>query len=144
MGMIAPQDAAMLIAESREHPTHVGVLQLFSPPLGAGEDFVSQEHQRLLKFDQMGALFRKRPQDPVSSVGQMWWTEDDDVDMEYHVRLTALPRPRKVRQLLEMTSNCTAACSTGTARSGSATSSRSSRTAGSRCTSRSTTRSSTG
>lgn len=104
MGIIAPQDAGFMIAESREHPMHVAGLQLYQLPPDAGSNYVSHFYQELLKFDTLRPLFRKRPQDPVSSIGQLWWTEDDEVDLEYHVRLTALPTPRKVRQLLELTS----------------------------------------
>jgi diacylglycerol O-acyltransferase len=40
----------------------------------------------------------------VGTVGQLFWTEDDDVDLEYHVRLSSLPTPHRVRELLELTS----------------------------------------
>lgn len=32
------------------------------------------------------------------------WTSDNDVDLGYHVRRSALPRPGRVRELLELTS----------------------------------------
>ena len=32
-------DSMFLLAESREHPMHVGGLQLFTPPKDAGPDF---------------------------------------------------------------------------------------------------------
>ncbi len=34
----------------------------------------------------------------------MAWTFDDDVDLDYHVRRSALPTPGRVRELLELTS----------------------------------------
>ena len=40
MGMIAPLDSAFLILEAREHPMHVGGLQLFRLPPGADDDDV--------------------------------------------------------------------------------------------------------
>lgn len=98
MGLIPPQDASFLISESREHPMHVAGLHLFELPPDAGPDYLSDLYQDLLKHDDLRPLFRKRPAGPVSSVGQLWWTEDDDVDLEYHVRLTALPKPGTVRQ----------------------------------------------
>lgn len=36
MELMSPIDALFLSAESREHPLHVGALQLFEPPAGAG------------------------------------------------------------------------------------------------------------
>lgn len=97
-------DAGFLIGESREHPMHVGGLQLYRLPEGAGPDHVSELYRDLLRFDNPRPLMRRRPKDPVSTVGQLFWTEDESVDLEYHVRLSALPRPGRVRELLELTS----------------------------------------
>lgn len=47
-------------------------------------------------------LFAKRPVRSVSSAGQWSWEVDDQVDLEYHVRLSALPRPGRPRELLEL------------------------------------------
>jgi WS/DGAT/MGAT family acyltransferase len=104
MAMIAPQDAAFLMFESREHPMHVGALQVFEMPHGAKRDFVGQLYEESLKFTELRPLLRKRPRTPVSSVGQLWWETDDDVDLEYHVRLSALPAPGRVRELLALVS----------------------------------------
>jgi diacylglycerol O-acyltransferase / wax synthase len=82
---------------------HVGGLQLFRLPDGAGPDHVSELYRDLLRFDDPRPLMRRRPVDRVGALGQLFWTEDA-VDMEYHVRLTALPRPGRVRELLELTS----------------------------------------
>ena len=97
-------DSMFLLAESREHPMHVGGLQLYQPPQGAGPDFVGDLYHRLLATDEVRPLFRRRPRGPVSSLGQWAWANDDDLDLEYHVRLSALPRPGRVRELLELTS----------------------------------------
>lgn len=104
MPLIAPPDAAFLLAESREHPMHVASLLLFEKPAGAGPDYVNDLYHRLLKFDDLRPLFRRRPASPVNSVGHLWWAQDDDVDLEYHVRLSSLPAPGRVRELLELVS----------------------------------------
>jgi diacylglycerol O-acyltransferase len=65
MAMIAPRDAAYLIAESREHPTHMGALQVYKKPHGAKRDFVRQLYEESLKFTELRPLFRKRPRTPV-------------------------------------------------------------------------------
>ena len=44
MKLIAPADSMFLLGESREHPMHVGSLQLFQPPDGADEDFVTETY----------------------------------------------------------------------------------------------------
>jgi hypothetical protein len=58
----------------------------------------------LLTFDEVAPMFARRPRDPVSSVGNLWWMTEKDIDIEYHVRLSALPRPGRVRELLELVS----------------------------------------
>ncbi|ALG15598.1 WS/DGAT/MGAT family O-acyltransferase [Kibdelosporangium phytohabitans] len=105
MPLMPVQDSMFLLAESREHPMHVGGLQLYSLPDDAGPDYLSQIYHSLVADEQsVQPLFRRRPRRPVSSLGQWSWTSDDQLDMEYHVRLTALPRPGRVRELLELTS----------------------------------------
>lgn len=49
MELMSPIDALFLSAESREHPLHVGALQLFEPPAGAGRGFVRETYQAMLQ-----------------------------------------------------------------------------------------------
>jgi diacylglycerol O-acyltransferase len=104
MAIMPVTDSMFLLAESREHPMHVGGLQLFELPDGAGPDYVSELHREMVRAADGRPLFRRRPMNPVSSLGQVAWAYDDDLDLEYHVRLSALPRPGRVRELLELTS----------------------------------------
>ncbi len=104
MAMMPVTDSMFLLAESREHPMHVGGLQLFELPDGAGPDYVSEFHRQLLSLVDVRPLFRRRPRGPVGSVGQFAWSNDDQLDLEYHVRLSGLPQPGRVRELLELTS----------------------------------------
>lgn len=104
MPIMPVTDSMFLLAESREHPMHVGGLQLFELPDGAGPDYVNDFHRQLLSLVDVRELFRRRPRGPVGSVGQFAWTNDDQLDLEYHVRLSGLPRPGRVRELLELTS----------------------------------------
>ena len=104
MGMIAPMDAAFLIQEAREHPMHVAGLQLFHQPARTNRDYVGELYRDLLTFDEVAPMFSRRPREPVSSLGNLWWVTDKHIDLEYHVRLSALPRPGRVRELLELVS----------------------------------------
>ncbi|CAM3852560.1 wax ester/triacylglycerol synthase family O-acyltransferase [Kibdelosporangium persicum] len=98
-------DSMFLLAESREHPMHVGGLQLYTLPDDAGPDYLNRIYHSLVGDEEnVQPLFRRRPRKPVSSLGQWSWATDHQLDMEYHVRLTALPRPGRVRELLELTS----------------------------------------
>jgi diacylglycerol O-acyltransferase len=99
-----PTAAAFLIAENRRMPMHLGGLQLFNKPDGAGPDFVHDLYAELRGSDDVAPLFRKHPVRSVRTGGQYVWREDDDFDIEYHVRHSALPKPGRVRELLELCS----------------------------------------
>ena len=93
-----------LLGESREHPMHVGGLQLFTPPEGAGPEFLSELYRDMLSHNEFSPTFRKRPATVLGGIAPLAWTYDDDVDIEYHLRRSALPTPGRVRELLELTS----------------------------------------
>jgi diacylglycerol O-acyltransferase / wax synthase len=104
MGVMSFRDSMFLLAESRERPTHVGSLLLFDRPEGAGPDFLGDLHKRLTATNQVAPTFARRAVRTVGTLGQWAWEEDPDLDIEYHVRLSALPRPGRVRELLELVS----------------------------------------
>ena len=104
MAFIPPNDSMFLLAESREHPMHVGGLQLLVPPEDAGPEFVRDMIDTFRSEEGVSALFRKRPADPVGSLGQTWWTVDEAIDFDYHVRHSAVPGPGRIRELLQLTS----------------------------------------
>ncbi|WP_373696328.1 WS/DGAT/MGAT family O-acyltransferase [Actinomycetospora flava] len=105
MATMSFRDAMFLLAESRERPTHVGSLMLFDRPEGSGPDFLADLHRTLVSGDvEVAPLFRRRATRGLSTLGQWAWVNDDDIDIEYHVRLSALPRPGRIRELLELVS----------------------------------------
>jgi WS/DGAT/MGAT family acyltransferase len=104
MALMAVQDAAFLLPENREQPMHVGSLQLFDPPEGAGKDFMGELYQSMLQVDDIAPLFRRRAYRSLSTLGQWAWADDQDIDLEHHVRHSALPRPGRIRELLALTS----------------------------------------
>lgn len=99
-----PTDAIFLLGESREHPMHVGGLQLFEPPAGAGRGFVGEFYRELVAQQDFQPTFRKHPAKFVGGIANLGWSYDGDIDVDYHVRRSALPSPRRVRELLELTS----------------------------------------
>lgn len=104
MELIKPTDAIFLLGESREHPMHVGGLQLFEPPPGAGRGFVPDLYKSLTAQRDFQPTFRKHPASFVGGIANLSWSYDDDIDIDYHVRRSALPSPKRVRELLELTS----------------------------------------
>jgi WS/DGAT/MGAT family acyltransferase len=106
MELITPTDSIFLLTETREHPMHVGGLQLFEPPEGAGPEFPRQVYEALVANKNVQPTFRKRPGQVLGGIANLAWTYDDedDIDIDYHVRRSALPSPGRVRDLLELTS----------------------------------------
>jgi diacylglycerol O-acyltransferase len=82
----------------------VGGLQLFSKPEGAGRNFVRDLYTQLRESEDIAPLFLKHPHRSIKTAGQWVWVEDEDFDIEYHVRHSALPKPGRVRELLELCS----------------------------------------
>jgi diacylglycerol O-acyltransferase / wax synthase len=104
MKLISPTDSMFLIGESREHPMHVAGLQLFEPPEGAGPDFIRDMYETIVKNDEFQPTFRKHPGRLLGGISNVSWAFDDDVDIDYHLRRSGLPRPGRVRELLELVS----------------------------------------
>ena len=104
MGLISPMDAVFLIQEAREHPMHVAGLQLYKRPPRARADYLATAYQKLLEHRDVSPMFVRRPRQPVSSVGNLFWSDDTNIDLEFHVRRSALPEPGRVRELLELVS----------------------------------------
>ncbi|MCV7396544.1 WS/DGAT/MGAT family O-acyltransferase [Mycobacterium paraseoulense] len=104
MDLMMPTDAIFLLGESREHPMHVGGLQLFELPSGADRDFVRNLYDRLIAQRDFQPTFRKHPATFVGGIANLGWSYDNDVDIDYHVRRSAVPSPGRIRELLELTS----------------------------------------
>jgi diacylglycerol O-acyltransferase len=104
MELMMPTDAVFLLGESREHPMHVGGLQLYEPPPDAGPGFVRDFYDQLVAQREFQPTFLKRPATFLGGIGSLGWSYDKDLDIDYHVRRSALPSPGRVRDLLELTS----------------------------------------
>ena len=89
MELMSPLDSVFLMTESREHPMHVGGLQLFQPPEGAGPDYVREAHDALVANRDFQPTFRKHPAWTFGAIPSVAWTYDDpdDVDVDYAVRM---------------------------------------------------------
>ncbi|HEX4558746.1 MAG TPA: wax ester/triacylglycerol synthase family O-acyltransferase [Mycobacterium sp.] len=89
---MSPADALFLVAETHKRPMHVGALALLSRPDGAGPNFVRDTFAAALDRDQAAPLWRRRPRRSLSSLGQWYWHTDSEIDLDYHVQISALPR----------------------------------------------------
>jgi diacylglycerol O-acyltransferase len=101
---IDPTAVGFLFAENRNMPMHVGGLQLFKKPEGAGRNYVRAMYEQMRDVDEIAPLFLKRPYRSAKTAGQWVWRPDEQFDIEHHVRHSALPKPGRVRELLELCS----------------------------------------
>lgn len=93
--------AAFLLSETRNQPMHVGGLQLFKKPPDAGRSFAREMYRMLRPEDGVTPLFSKRPRRART---RLFWEDDDQFDIDHHVRHSALPKPGRIRELLELCS----------------------------------------
>lgn len=97
-------DAVFLLSEGREHPMHVGGLHLFRPPPDASDDLVGDFYRAAIASNDVMRRLRRRPVRAIPGIGPWRWEEDSDLDLEYHVRHSALPHPGRIRELLALVS----------------------------------------
>ena len=94
-------DSLFLIGESRQTPMHVGGMLLFEPPADAGPGWMAQQFRDSLHHTDVDPRLARRPY-RKAGVGPWEWEADDSVDLEYHVRHSALPHPGRIRELLTL------------------------------------------
>ena len=78
MKLMSPMDSMFLIGETREHPMHVGGLQVFTPPDGAGPEFISETYEAMLACGDIQPAFRKHPAKTLGGFTNMAWEFDVD------------------------------------------------------------------
>ncbi|MCB1687179.1 MAG: wax ester/triacylglycerol synthase family O-acyltransferase [Halioglobus sp.] len=106
MRRIELADAAFLMAEKRETPMHVGGVGLYTLPKGVS----AQEFVSALSLDDLGPDdFREPFGEYVTTgragpLGPMYWEKDKTIDIDYHVRHSALPSPGRYRELFALVS----------------------------------------
>lgn len=93
-----PLDASWLLVESRETPMHVGGLILFGMPEDAPIDFLQQLMMEFRSCD-IASPWNHRLRKPGLHGLMPVWEEERAIDLEHHVRLSALPKPGGEREL---------------------------------------------
>lgn len=94
-------DDTFLRLESRNQPLHIGMLMLFEPPANAPEDFAARIVRKFRQSETATGIFN---QTLVEKRGAHYWEQNDDFDLDHHFVHLALPRPGRIRELLDMVS----------------------------------------
>lgn len=103
MKPMSPFDAMMLLGESREHPMHIACLQLFEPPAGAGPEYPAKSYEAMVNQTNIDSTFTKHPAF-FGGVTNVAWKFDENVELDYHLRRSALPEPGNFEDLLDLSS----------------------------------------
>ncbi|WP_439106737.1 WS/DGAT/MGAT family O-acyltransferase [Congregibacter sp.] len=94
--------AGFLLLEKRETPMHVGGINLFTLPEGVDEQaFMASLLTQLRESTDFRKPFGEYV---VTSKTGLYWEKDSHIDMDYHVRHSALPSPGRYRELFALAS----------------------------------------
>lgn len=96
---IPPLDLMFFLTESPQSPKHVGAVQVFELPPNAPDNYL-RDLVRAFKAAPVVSPFNEHPHFP--SLGMPQWRQDDDLEIDYHVRHSALPKPGSTEQLMEV------------------------------------------
>ncbi len=97
---LSPLDTTFLLLERDGQPMHIGGLMVFEGPAPSYEELCAYLDSRL---DQV-PRYRQRVRSVPLDIGQPIWVDDEDFELEYHVRHTAVPKPGKYDQIQRLAS----------------------------------------
>lgn len=92
-------DASFLYLETPEQPMHVGSLNVYELPPGFDGDFLEQVRAHIAARMHLAPVFQRKLVNMPFELANPVWVADDDVDLEYHIRSTVLPKPGSRAQL---------------------------------------------
>src|SRR4051794_38886588 len=92
---LTPLDASFLHLENANQPMHVGCVMIFDGDAPGYDEFAEHVESRL----SMVPRYRQRLANVPLGQGRPKWVDDEDFDLRFHVRQTALPPPGTEREL---------------------------------------------
>ena len=88
-------DASFLAQEGRSSHMHVGAVLMFEGPPPAYDELIAHVDSRL----HLVPRYRQKLAFPRLEMGRPMWIDDPRLNIEYHVRHTALPAPGSIDEL---------------------------------------------
>ena len=92
-------DGAFLHLESPEMPMHVGSLALFEAPAGPHDEWFDAVKAHVASRMHLAPVFTRKLALMPFDLANPVWIHDDDIDLDYHMRRTVLPKPGTTAQL---------------------------------------------
>jgi diacylglycerol O-acyltransferase / wax synthase len=100
---LSPLDIAFLQMETPEAPSHIASLQIFEPPPGYKGSFVA-DLKADLEAIPVGAPFNLKLSPKGLPFSFPTWVPDNNFDIDFHLRHSALPKPGRMDQLMKLVS----------------------------------------
>ncbi len=99
MKTLTPGDAFFLLIESDKTPSQIGVLARMKLPKGKDKRFILDLVEGFRKYQPTASPFNLKLANRSLSNPAHTWEEVDKVDIDYHLRHSALPQPGGEREL---------------------------------------------
>jgi diacylglycerol O-acyltransferase len=99
MKHLSGMDSAFLHMESPEMPMHIGSLNVLDLPEGYSGEFFEDVKTNLQQRLHLAEVFTRKLALMPLDLSNPVWVEDEDIDLDYHVRHVTLPKPGTNRQL---------------------------------------------
>ena len=102
MDHLSSMDASFLHLETPETPMHVGSLMLLDLPDGYQGDYYEDVKAMIGRRMHLASVLTRKLAPMPFELAEPVWIEDDDIDLDYHVRSLSLRRPGTTDQLLRL------------------------------------------
>lgn len=102
MNHLSGMDAMFLHVESAEMPMHVGSLNVLDLPEGYSGEFFEDVKKHMAQRLHLAAVFTRKLALMPFDLANPAWVEDDDIDLDHHIRHVTLPKPGSNRQLQQV------------------------------------------
>jgi diacylglycerol O-acyltransferase / wax synthase len=102
MERLSGLDASFLYLETPTHHMHVALTLVFDPRTIPGGFSFERMKTSIAARIPVAPVFRRRLVEVPFRLGHPVWIDDPDFDIDYHVRLAAVPRPGGLHELAEL------------------------------------------
>jgi WS/DGAT/MGAT family acyltransferase len=102
MDRLSASDASFLFLETPDTPMHVASVILFEPPADGGKGAYQRFREHIASRLHQLAFFQRRLNIQPVMLDNPVWVQEPAVDLDYHIRHVALPKPGTMEQLRTM------------------------------------------
>ncbi len=96
---LSPADSFFLLIESQNTPSQIGVLARMKLPEGADKSFIRDMVEGFRKYQPTEAPFNLKLAERSLTSPMYAWESVENIDIDYHLRHSALPQPGGEREL---------------------------------------------